>query len=103
MNRTTFSLEIFGDRLPPSDIFERETNSKQLSVMRAALSRAMDSELTERQRVMVTEYYFNGLTMTAIACKYKLSKSTVSRHLSRARDRLKSALQYGLYPIWSQE
>ena len=100
MNRTAFSLEVFGDRIPTSDIFERGDNSKQLEVMRQALLRAVDSELTDRQKLMVNEFYFNGHSVTEIAKKYNLSKSTVSRHLSRSRERLKGALKYGLYPIW---
>ncbi len=100
MNRTAFSLEIFGDRLPIGDIFERGDNSRQLEEMKKALKRAISSELTERQRIMVSEFYFNGCTVTEIAKKYGISKSTVSRHLSRSRERLKGALKYGFYPIW---
>ncbi len=100
MNRTAFSLDVFGDRFAVTDIFERKTNSRQLEMMKIELTRAIESELTDRQRQMVTEFYFDGLTVTAIAKKHKLSKSTVSRHLSRARERLKGALKYGLYPIW---
>lgn len=102
MNRTTYSLEIFGDRLPTGDIFDRGTNSHQLELMKRTLAKAIDSELTERQKQMVNEFYFNGATVTAIAKKYGISKSTVSRHLSRSRERLKGALKYGLYPIWSE-
>ncbi len=101
MTRTTFSLEIFGDRLPITDIYEHSTNNRQLCLMKQALNRAINSELTERQRAMVTEFYFNGETVTSIAKKYNISKSTVSRHLSRSRERLKSALKYGLFPMWN--
>ena len=100
MNRTTFSLEIFGDRLPITDIFEHGTNSRQLDMLKYELKKAIESELTNRQKEMVTEFYFDGLSVTAIAKKHGLSKATVSRHLSRARERLKGALKYGLYPIW---
>ncbi len=103
MNRTTFSLEVFGDYVPASDIFETSTNSRRLVAMRKALARAMDTELTDRQKLMTTEFYFNGESVTAIAKKYGVSKSTVSRHLSRSRERLKGALKYGLYPLWSSE
>ena len=103
MNRTTFSLEIFGDRFPACDTFEREGNTRKLSAMKQALVRAIDSELTDRQKQMVTEYYFDGSTVTAIAQKHGLSKSTVSRHLSRSRERLKGALKYGMYSLWSGE
>ena len=100
MNRTTFSLEIFGDHLPPVNFFDGESNRKQLAVMKKALGQAINSELTERQKQMVQEYYFQGATMTAIAEKYGISKSTVSRHLTRSRERLKGALKYGVYAIW---
>lgn len=103
MNRTTFSLEIFGDRLPTTDIFERGSNSRTITLMKQALTKAIESELTERQKQMVNEFYFNGATVTAIAQKYGLSKSTVSRHLSRSRERLKRALKYGLYPMWNDD
>ena len=103
MNRTTFSLEIFGDRLPISDVYEHSTNSRQLNAMKLALLRAIDSELTDRQKTMVVEFYFNGETVTSIARKFNLSKSTVSRHLSRSRERLKKALKYGLFPLWEQD
>ena len=101
MNRTTFSLEIFGDRLPITDIFEHGTNNRQLEIMKHELKKAINSELTDRQRIMVTEFYFDGLSVTVIANKYNISKSTVSRHLSRARERLKGALKYGFYPLWN--
>lgn len=101
MNRTTFSLEIFGDRLAITDPNGCETNKRQLALMKQALSKAIETELTDRQRMMVNEYYFNGVSVTDIALKYGLSKSTVSRHLSRSRERLKSALKYGLYTLWS--
>ena len=78
MNRTTFSLEIFGDRFPVADVFERESNSHKLSVMKKALVKAINSELTDRQKQMVTEYYFEGTSVTEIAKKHGLSKSTVS-------------------------
>ena len=103
MNRTTFSLEIFGDHLPITDIYEHSTNSRQLNSLKAALARAINTELTERQKAMVIEFYFNGETVTSIAQRYNLSKSTVSRHLSRSRERLKKALKYGLFPLWEQD
>ncbi len=101
MNRTAFSLEIFGDRLPITDVFEHSSNNRQISMMKQALVHAIKTELTDRQKLMVTEFYFNGETVTSIAKKYCISKSTVSRHLSRSRDRLKSALKYGFLPLWN--
>ncbi len=103
MTRSTFSLEIFGDRLPVTNVFEQESNSRQINLMKKALLKAIDSELTERQRQMVTAYYFEGKTVTEIAKDHGLSKSTVSRHLSRARERLKGALKYGWFTLWNND
>lgn len=101
MNRTLFSLEIFGDRLPAVNYLDGATNSKHLEIMKKALCQAIDSELTERQRQMVMDFYFGGETVTAISKKYGISKSTVSRHLSRSKERLKNALKYGMYTMWN--
>lgn len=101
MNRATFSLEIFGDRLPLGDYYSSGDNNKKIEQMKRALSEAIQSELTDRQRTMVTEFYYNGLSVTEIAKRHGLSKSTVSRHLTRSRERLKSALRYGIYTFWS--
>lgn len=103
MNRTAFSLEVFGDQIPASDIFETGSNSHRLAAMRKALSKAIETELTECQRIVTTEFYFNGESVTSIAKKHGVSKSTVSRHLSRSRERLKGALKYGLYPLWNEK
>lgn len=101
MNRATFSLEIFGDRLPLKDYYSSGDNNRRIQQMKHALSDAIKTELTDRQQLMVTEFYFNGKSVTEIAKSYGLSKSTVSRHLTRARERLKSALKYGMYTFWS--
>ena len=101
MNRATFSLEIFGDRLPINDYYSSGDNNKKIEKMKSALNEAIKTELTDRQREMVTEFYFNGLSVTDIAKEKGLSKSTVSRHLTRSRERLKSALKYGVYTFWS--
>ena len=103
MKRNEFSLEIFGERLPTVDVFGGESNSRRIELMKKTLSRAIETELTDRQKQMIDEYYFAGKTMTEIGKKYGISKSTVSRHLSRSRERLKTSLKYGIYMLWSSE
>ncbi len=102
MNRNTFSLEVFGDRLPVNDLYGGQTNHAQIERMRSALLKAINTELTERQKYILTEYYFNRRTMTDIATELGITKSTVSRHISRARDRLKTSLHYGMYMLWEK-
>ena len=103
MNRTSFSLEVFGDHFPwvdSSSAFYSD-NSKQLERLKLALKKAMESELTQCQRLAVEEFYFNGKSVTRIALDLGVNKSTVSRHLKRAKERLGHALKYGLYDIWA--
>lgn len=103
LNRSKFSLEVFGDRLPINSIYQGDSNQKQLERMRSALNKAIKTELTDRQRYILTEYYFNGRTMTDIAKEMGITKSTVSRHISRSKERLKTSLRYGVYMLWDNK
>lgn len=103
MNRTRFSLEIFGDHFPWADNGSAlySDNSKQIERLKISLIKAIKSELTECQRTAVEEYYFNNKSVTQIAFEIGVNKSTVSRHLKRAREKLGQALKYGLFNIWT--
>ena len=63
--------------------------------MAASVKRAIDRELTRRQRQMVYMYYLEQMRMQDIADELGLSISSVSRTIKRGRERLKSALSYG--------
>ena len=71
-------------------------NGEQMTRLRRNLRRAREEELTERQREMVGLYYDQGMTMPQIAERLGVSRSTVSRTLRRARDRLYRFLRYTL-------
>ena len=73
-----------------------EDNSEQMARLRRNLRRAREQELTKRQREMVALYYDRGMTMPQIAERLGVSRSTVSRTLRRARDRLYRFLRYTL-------
>ena len=102
LNRTSFSIEIFGDHFPwmDSNSSYYSDNSKQLERMKNALRKAMQDELTNCQKRVVEEFYFNSKSITVIAREMCVNKSTVSRHLKRAKEKLRHALKYGLYNIW---
>lgn len=61
----------------------------------ATMRRAINSELTKRQRQLVSMYYLEQMPMQDIADELGLHISSVSRTLKRARERLKSCLSYG--------
>lgn len=73
-----------------------EDNSEQMARLRRNLRRARERELTARQREMVALYYDQGMTTPQIAERLGINRSTVSRTLRRAKDRLYRFLRYAL-------
>ena len=73
-----------------------ENNDADISRLRRNLRLARQSELTPRQAQLVEMYFDEGLSMTEIGARLGISKSTVSRTLARARERLRRSLRYGL-------
>ena len=71
-------------------------NSERLERLRRNLRQARERELTPRQRQVLDLYYDRGMTIPRIAEELGLNRSTVSRTLRRARDRLFRYLRYAL-------
>lgn len=90
---STRSSEWIGDLT----VYLRETgedNSLQLERLRRNLRVARERELTPRQRMVVEMRYDQGLSGREIARRLKVNPSTVSRTLSRAKNRLRQYLRY---------
>lgn len=73
-----------------------DTNGEQQTRLRRALKYALERELTERQRKWLLLYYFEGWRITEIAEIDGVNKSTVSKTIRRARERLQKVLQYSI-------
>ena len=73
-----------------------EDNHDQLERLRRNLRRAREQELTPRQKEILDLYYDRGLKMPQIARKLGINRSTVSRTVKRARERLYRCLRYAL-------
>ena len=73
-----------------------EDNSDQLERLQRNLRRAREQELTPRQREILALYYDRGLKMPQIARKLGVNRSTVSRTVKRAKERLYRCLRYAL-------
>ena len=71
-------------------------NRRQLEQLRQKLRTARRQVLTPRQREMVFLYYDRGLKMSQIAQKLGGNRSTVSRTVKRAKQRLYRCLRYAL-------
>lgn len=65
--------------------------------LRAGVRRVMLLEMTEPQRRCVELCYFGRLRLSDAAALLGVNKSTVSRHLKRAREKLAFSLKYDLY------
>ncbi len=70
-----------GTRLP------REVQLKRVQ-------RVIKEELTELQRQTLTAYYFHQQTIPQLAAERGVNKSTVSRTLRRAEEKLRRYLKY---------
>ena len=58
------------------------------------IQRVIREELTELQRLTLTAYYFQEQTSPQIAAERGVNKSTVSRTLRRAEEKLRRYLRY---------
>lgn len=58
------------------------------------VERVIAEELTELQRMILTEIYYGGKTQAEIARERGVSRSTVCRTLQRAENRLRRFLRY---------
>ena len=68
--------------------FQGSTNHRQREEYKKFLYRAIKTQLTQRQMQMIMLRYFQGMNTTEIAEELCVNKSTVSRTLNRALDRL---------------
>lgn len=58
------------------------------------IRRVIQEELTELQREVLIAYYFQEINIPQIARERGVNKSTVSRTLRRAEDKLRRYLKY---------
>lgn len=71
-------------------------NEEQQDRLRRNLRLALEQELTPRQKEMVALYFHQRMTIPQIAKELSVNRSTVSRTLRRAKDRLYRCLRYAL-------
>lgn len=86
------SLDLFGDRLRIDQGAEDDggEHKKMLKTMRNAVA----GELTERQRECLRLRYVDKLPVKGIAAMLDITPSTVSRHLKKARGRIRTVMRY---------
>lgn len=70
-------------------------NSREISRLKRNLIRALQEDVTPRQRQTLMMYYAQGLNMREIGEALGVDKSTVSRTIKRGELRLRRCLRYG--------
>ena len=75
---------------------ESGDNRERIRRLLSNLPLAVQQELTPRQREILRLRFTGGMSVTAIAEKLGLNKSTVSRSLARSMERLYKSLRYRL-------
>jgi len=99
MRPTTVSFDNMGDRAyflsGLCNIYGEESNTTDFSELKRSMKQIVDNELTSVQREFMIEYYFNGKNIPQIAKERGINKSTVSRSLKVAREKIGNILRYG--------
>ena len=71
-------------------------NRERLDRLARYLPVAIAEELTPRQQQLLHMFYYDGKSVSAIARELSVNKSTVTRTLQRAQDRLRKSLRYAM-------
>ena len=87
------SLELM-DKFCPVTLDEVNSNEERLNLVKQALPKVIENRLSERQKECVRLYYFENMNMEQTAAVLGIERSSVSRTLKRARNRIKTSLEY---------
>lgn len=97
MSRKKLSLNDFTESLAGFIKYkeqDQETNIIEYRKIIKIMTKLIHNELSNRQKECVTMRYFEKMQVCQIAKKLKIDKSTASRHISRAKEKLKKLLEY---------
>lgn len=72
----------------------QHTNKTEYNHLLKIMTKIISGELTERQKQCIVMRYYKNLTVTEIAAQLCIGKSTVSRHIKKAKLRLYKLLDY---------
>lgn len=95
MNDTAYDLLDLGS-LQLWQRAQGEDNRQRLDRLTRYLPVAIAEELTPRQQQLLQMYYYDGKSVTAISRELSVNKSTVTRTLQRAQERLRKCLRYAM-------
>ena len=73
---------------------DQETNIVEYRKIIKIMTKLIQNELSKRQKECITMKFFEKMSVCQIAKNLKIDKSTASRHISRAKEKLKKLLEY---------
>lgn len=92
MNRVFYPVDLF------KDISEEPGRNEEVDLrherMKRALYYVITNDLTKTQKSYIILYYKHGMTISEIARKYGVNRSTVSRTITRAKEKIFRILKY---------
>ena len=96
-NKRKFAFSEFIDEKISFDRYNEKSNSNNSENLKnkcKILNLIIKQELTDKQREILNMYYFHNLNIPQISKKTGKNKSTISRSLKRAREKIKNYMQY---------
>ena len=96
MRAKLISLDGWEEAIADLGTTEQASNRAQLLRTQKLLRLAMEEELTDRQKECVRLYFYENFTEEQIGQRLGVGKSTVCRHLQKAKARLYRALKYSV-------
>lgn len=94
MSEFLSDVEFCADRQIWEIINDENDNSKKHSLMLKIMQNIIENDITERQRQMITMYYFQHMNIPQIAETLGMNRSTVSRTISRGRKNIMAKMKY---------
>ena len=85
--------EVYGDLLRWLQE-NASSNQKDLEKLQKNLGKAIQNDLTPRQKKLLLLYYYDGLSQSEIAEREGVHPSTVCRTIARAERRIQHVLKY---------
>ena len=91
------NFNLFTDTLFSFDKFKHKNNSnnsEEYQKILKILSKIIENELTDKQKICLKLYYKKNLNTVKIANKLGVYPSTVCRHIKSSKKRIKKIMKY---------
>lgn len=97
MKTKLFHLDDFTESIISVSEYKNNIHDKvdiNYTKMKEAVKNIIKGELTQRQRVCILMYYGESMKMKDIASNLGIGISSVSRHIKKAKNRIKKTIEY---------